>query len=247
MLHFDKGGKIRIAVVNKSKISFGDCSEIVSVLKKYNDLYLSPAWGTSAEIIELKEIPKGFWGLVFLDEANAPESLEYHDLTLDGLPLGKIFVKNVLDQKEKVSIAASHELAELLVDPGSNLCAVKNSNKTIYALEIVDPVDETDFNIDGIPVSNFVYPSWFESFRKPGSAKFDHLGLVDRPFKMLKSGYSSIIKSNGKWGYIFGSKRKAAQFSSQNHTGKRSVRRHSLSSHDENNSSFIWPFSIFLK
>ena len=229
MPYFDKGEKPRIAVVNKSTVDFGNFSALVSALRKFNDVNFAPVWGTPAEIIEAKEIPKGFWGLVFLDAADAPDAIGYHDLTLDGLPLGKVFVKTTMADKASVSVTASHELVEMLVDPGINLCALKSSTGIIYALEVADPVEETDFLVDGIAMTNFVYPSWFEEFRKPGSARFDYLGLVDRPYKLLKGGYMSVIKEKGKWTQIFGSKRREAAFKAQNRCGKRSHRRNHLS------------------
>jgi len=54
--------------------------------------------------------------MVFLDNADQPGGAAYHDLTPDGMPLAKVFVKTTVGTR-LVSVSASHELVEMLVDP----------------------------------------------------------------------------------------------------------------------------------
>jgi len=61
--------------------------------------------------------------MAFLDSADVQNALGYHDLTPDGLPLSKVFVQTTVQAGQKVSVTASHELAEMLVDPAINLCS----------------------------------------------------------------------------------------------------------------------------
>lgn len=221
MSYFDKGGKPKIAVINKSAVSFGNILEIVEALNKFVEVHFAPVWGTPADIVFSQTVPPGHWVLVFLDDADS----SYNEITSDDLPVGKVFVKTVLANKSSITVAASHELAEMLVDPAINLCAMKCSNGIAYALEVSDPVEETEFKVNGYNMTNFVYPAWFESYRRPGSAKFDHLGLIDRPFKLLKGGCASIIKPKGTWTQIYGSKAKAEIMKKKDQRGKRNVRR----------------------
>src|SRR5580693_7852945 len=60
------------------------------------------------------------------------------------------------------------------------------ANGTWYAYETADAVEREAFDVNGIPMSNFVYPSWFEAFHKPKSTKFDYMGKCTRPFQILK-------------------------------------------------------------
>src|SRR5204863_164959 len=80
-----------------------------------------------------------------------------------------------------------------------------------YAYETADAVEEVEFTIRGIPMSDFVYPAWFEGFRKPNSAQFDYGRKVKRPFQILPGGYMSVFK-NGRWTQVFGSATKARRF-----------------------------------
>jgi hypothetical protein len=62
----------------------------------------------------------GTWWMVFLDDSDQADALAYHDLTDEGLPISKAFVKSVLADKASVSVAATHELCEMAVDPWLN-------------------------------------------------------------------------------------------------------------------------------
>jgi hypothetical protein len=59
--------------------------------------------------------------MVFLDDADQPDALACHDLTPDGLPEAKVLVKTTLADHELVSVSASQELVEMLVDAAINL------------------------------------------------------------------------------------------------------------------------------
>jgi hypothetical protein len=88
-------------------------------------------------------------------------------------------------------------------------------------------VEQLTFPVNGISMSDFVYPAYFEAFRKPGSAKFDKMGHVRKPFEILPGGYQSIWK-NGTWTEVFGSAAKAHAFAQEDRRGHRSELRRQL-------------------
>ena len=171
---------------------------LIAALQAYVSNFIVPVWGTPAKLVKSTGFIKNAWAIVFLDDADVAGALAYHDLTDDGFPLSKVFVKTTIDDGELVSVSASHELVEMLVDPAINIMTTGPDPKTIYAYEMADPVEALSFNVNGIPMSDFVYPAYFEVFRKPGSVKFDQLNKVTRPFQILSGGYQIIFK-NGKW------------------------------------------------
>jgi len=190
-------------------------------MQVFVDKYVAPVWGTPAKLIKSKGFVKGGWAMVFLDNAEQPGALAYHDLTPDGLPEAKVFVKTTLDNNDLVSVSASHELVEMLVDPAINLMTTGPDPKTIYAYETADPVEALSFPVNGIPMSDFVYPAYFEAFHKPGSVQFDRLKKVKKPFQILSGAYQIIFK-NGKWSQIFGSASKKKRFALEDRCGHRS-------------------------
>src|SRR5258706_10619360 len=146
---FDTGQPVRIAVVDRSTVPMGvDPHALVVALQQYVDGFVAPAWGTPATLVESKDLLRGHWAMVFLDDADAPGALAYHDLTPDGLPVSKVFVKTTIENHDLVSVSASHELVEMLVDPAINLMTTGPDPKTIYAYESADPVEALSFPVN---------------------------------------------------------------------------------------------------
>src|SRR5207247_6748592 len=142
----------------------------------------------------------------------------------DGMPQSKVFVQTTLDNHDLVSVSASDELVEMLVDPAINIMTTGPDPKVMYAYESADPVEALSFKVDGIPMTDFVYPAYFEVFRKPSSARFDRMNKVKRPFQILPGGYQIIFR-NGKWSDVTGSKTKAKAFRSERRELHRSALR----------------------
>ena len=199
---FNQGVIPTIACFNKAATPLGvDFDALIAAMQAYVNQHVTPVWGTPAKLIKSSDFVKDAWAMVFLDDADAPGALAYHDLTPTGLPLSKVFVKTTLDDGALVSVSASHELVEMLVDPAINMMTTGPDPKLIYAYESADPVEELSFKVNGIDMSDFVYPAYFEVFHKPGSVKLDHLGKVKKPFQILAGGYQIIFK-NGKWSQV---------------------------------------------
>ncbi len=218
---FNQGAVPTVACVNKAKVALGvDFSKLVAALQKFLDDCFVPVWGAPAKLIVAKSVPVGAWAMLFLDDADAANALGYHDLTKDGLPLSKVFVKTTLDDGQKVSVTACHELAEMMIDPAINLWA-EAPNRSFYAYEMSDAVEEEEFEINGIAMSDFVYPAYFEGFRTPNSTQFDYLKKISRPFQILPGGYS-IISKNGKISQKFGSAAKRKRFAKEDRRQHRS-------------------------
>src|SRR4029077_11997251 len=209
---FNQGGVPTIACFNKAVTPLGvDFDDLIQAMQAYVDKYVAPVWGTPAKLIKSTGFVKDSWAVVFLDDADQPGALAYHDLTPEGLPLSKVFVRTTIQHGDLVSVSASHELVEMLVDPAINMMTTGPDSRIMYAYEAADPVESLSFKVDGVPMSDFVYPAYFEDFRKAGSTRFDHLRKVKRPFQIISGGYQIIFRS-GKWSQTYGSKGKARAF-----------------------------------
>jgi hypothetical protein len=197
-----------ITVVNLSTVATdAQLRPIVAALQKQvnNDFY--PVWGIRATLVYC---PKGetpdpnTWQLGIFDNSDQAGALGYHDITASGQPLGKVFAETDIQAGSSLSVTISHELLEMLGDPDINLTAFVQSSDTagaLYAYETCDAVedDSLGYSIDGILVSDFVYPAWFESFRTSGP--FDKQGKVTAPFQLLAGGYIGVyqIPNSGGW------------------------------------------------
>jgi hypothetical protein len=208
-----RGSIPTIVCINKTTVDLGvDFASLISALQKYVDKHLAPVWGTPAKLVNTTKPRDSAWTMIFLDTANAIRNLRedlkkifgknvvdeisaYH--LFKGRPVALVFVKTVLAEtsllstRDKVSLAASHELAEMLVDPGNNLWC-EDGNSALYAYEVCDAVEAKHFRVNGLAMSNFVYPAFFEGFHKRNSVQFDHMKKVKHPFQILKDGYAPV-------------------------------------------------------
>jgi len=192
----------QISVINESTVlTDAEVTPVVVALQQQVTNDFRPVWGVDAE---LKMIPQGVpatpgtWWLVILDDSDQAGALGYHDLTPDGLPIGKIFAASDLKAGTSWSVTASHELLEMLADPNINLSAfVQNANTsgTLYAYEVCDACEDDRFGyqINNVLVSDFVYPAWFESFRAQGSTQFDRGNQIQNPLQLLAGGYIGVF------------------------------------------------------
>jgi len=143
---------------------------------------------------------------LILDDSDQAGALGYHDLTREGLPLGKVFAATDLKFRTNWAVTASHELLEMLGDPNINLNVFIQSNSAtgrLYAYEVCDACesDQFGYNIGNVLVSDFVYPTWFEDFRPANSTQFDQGQHITQPFQLLAGGYIGMfdVTSGSGW------------------------------------------------
>jgi hypothetical protein len=229
---FNQGAAPLIACINRSTIySADDMGKLVPALRKFLDDCFVPIWGTPASLTLASGDVPGAWSLVMLDDADAADALGYHDLTKDGLPISKVFIKTTLAAGEKISMTACHELAEMLIDPAANLWA-QHPKGAMFAYEACDACEEEEFLIDGIAMSDFVTPAYFEGFRTRGSARFDYLHKIVHPFEILRGGYA-ITSEAGKVNNVFGSEAKREKFAREDRRYHRSEYRQPITDTQE--------------
>jgi hypothetical protein len=216
-----QGGAVTIACINKATVDLGvPFDKLTATLQKCFDQHFLPVWGYPVKLYNTGVAKPSDWQFVYFDDADTAGALGYHELTQDGQPISKIFVKTTLADNQLVSVTACHELFEMVIDPLANLWA-EAPDGTEYAYEMSDPVEEDTFLVDGIQMSNFVHPSWFEPFKHPDGTKYDHLGLLKKPFSMTKGGYV-IVKNKGKVTQQYGSKAKEKRFLKEDRLDHRS-------------------------
>jgi hypothetical protein len=203
----------KIAVINSSTVvTDAEIAAAVPAMQKQVHRDFAPAWGADAELTFVptgKKPAAGAWWLIVLDDSDQAGALGYHDLTNDGLPLSKVFAKSDQQYGYNWTVTASHELLEMLADPDINLTVfVQSSNTagTMYAREVCDAceADALGYEIDGVLVTDFVYPAWFQSFRKAKSTRFDHKDHLTKPFELATGGYIGAfdISSGSGWHQI---------------------------------------------
>jgi uncharacterized protein DUF4062 len=201
----------RVAVLNESKTVSDDevRAAVVALQKQVHDDF-APAWGVDAELTFVPRDSKpqaGSWWLALADNSDYEGAVAYHSITAEGLPYVKISAASARQQDWPWSMAASHDLLEMLANPRLNLTVVVSEDNAqtgrIYIREICDPVASPNcaYKIGGIVVSDFVYPAWFESFRVPGNTQFDHASHVSAPFEVAADSYVTYCDFKTSFGW----------------------------------------------
>ncbi|HEX8791011.1 MAG TPA: hypothetical protein VF765_08655 [Polyangiaceae bacterium] len=186
-----------------------DLGRNVRALERQVRQHFAPAWGIG---VELELLPRGrasrirrdAWTLVILDDEESADADGWHDLSPHGQPLGKVLAKEAMADSREWTSTASHELLEMLVDPDIALgsAATVEGHARQYAYEVCDAVQSNAcrYEVSGVRVSDFVYPSWFEGFRARGT-RFDQAGKCKRPLHVLPGGYAIIAHVDGSRGW----------------------------------------------
>lgn len=202
-----------VAVINAT--SPGVCSDAelagyLPALQLQVSEHFAPFWGADAQ---LTFVPRGkkpdadSWWLVVLDSSDQAVSLGYHDLTPAGLPLGKVFALNDKRYDTSVSVAASHELLEMLGDPGINMTASvadDAGSMKFYAYEACDACDGDSYGyeIRGVLVTDFVLPTWFGGVEP---TQCDFCGHLKEPLTVLPGAYLTMWSPATGWTQTTGS------------------------------------------
>lgn len=192
-----------IAVVNESTtVSDAEVIAAVQACQIQIDRDFFPAWGVDATLTfysnsQKSSIPASNMQLILIDNADVANALGYHTLTSSGMPLAKVFVQTSLQAGEPWSLAFSHEILEMIIDPWANLTVFIQSSDTqgaVVSYEVCDPcqAEAHAYQINGIIVSDFVLPQWFGFFNNGN--KYDFNGFITQPGTILPGGYALVFQ-----------------------------------------------------
>jgi hypothetical protein len=205
---------VRVDVVMANKLlKPAEVRRVLRALQTQCTRDFAKVWDVHAELAFVgkpEHANPGAWQLALVDEED-DDYFGYHQLTREGLPLGRVLLRTAMPAKSTWSSTASHELLEMLVNPDTQRAVftyAEDIGGRVYMCEVCDPCQDDPFcyEIHGVPVSDFILPEWFETWRKPRSAAFDHRKKLGQPFEVAKGGYMSFYDSRRrKWVEDYGS------------------------------------------
>ena len=199
-----------ISVLLQSKlVTEAEAATMTRAIAKQVKLDAAPLWDRSPAAVvfyaDPKEVPPEAHGISIVDTIeNVPEGvLGFHTEDDGGKLWGIVAAKPPLDAGAKVltgdwsvSSVLSHEVLEMFVDPNCNLWANDEKGRA-YSFEVCDPVEAPTYEVDGVSVSNFVTPAWFDPLADAPHTQYDKLGKLNKPFSLLPGGYL-VYESAGK-------------------------------------------------
>ncbi len=134
-------------------------------------------------------LPADSFPIVMVDDGATPGALGWHSVVS-----GMVDVGEAIQMGLEPSTVLSHEVLEYAADPYLQRWATDPYNGWQWAVEVADAVENDSYLIDGVRVSNFVLPAFFNHY-SPGP--YDHMGLLSKPFSVLDGGYSVVKKTDG--------------------------------------------------
>ena len=184
-----------IALVSKTtEIGPKELARVAAALTTQLSRDFAPAWSVDAAVTAARRVPRAAWPLIVTDDAAAAGvHLDDH-----GRPTA------VVDYADDWTKAASHELLEMCADPYGNRLvtarAVKpGQGRVEYLVEVCDPCEAVAYEIDGVAVSDFYTPRYFDPAPRAG-VRYSHTGAITRPRQVLRGGYLSWrVPSTGEW------------------------------------------------
>lgn len=178
-------------------------------------------------------VPDGASALALFDNADQAGALGYHGRDPHGIPYGRVFVETILanggtlfESANSVAVTLSHELLEMLGDEDVNVwCDAEDGYE--YARELCDAVEADAYVIDGVHVSNFVLPTFFDPSAPHNITRFDYRSRLGAPFTMLPGGYQIRRGADGRvenvWGDMFPEWKRAAKAHPASRTSRRAA------------------------
>lgn len=193
-----------IAVVNRSSVPARDVAAAVKAVQYQVSHEFKVAWGVDAIVSVSAAAAKkpGAWPCFITDKpgpGDPADALGYHDVTPAGLPVLYLFA-GLLDDPRGLASLMGHEVLETLADPWAEWASITmvGGVQSAVIAEVGDPVEEDAYPspVNGLPLTNFVFPSWF---RADGAGPWDQMGTLSGPLTKTAGGYWQHINLSGRW------------------------------------------------
>lgn len=179
----------------------------VAACRRQVSEHFARAWGgLAADISATVSAPKtplkpGGETIYVLDDSDQQGALGYHDVATADFPVGYVFARTSAKYGSPWTVTLSHELLEQLADPFCNtgVAARWHGRPALVAYETCDPVEDDAYEIDGVPVSNFVTPAWFQMPGPGIKGPYDHMNILPQPLSVRPGGYVAYTTDLVHW------------------------------------------------
>jgi len=190
----------QISIINESTVvPANEFAAAVAAVQVQLNRDFSPAWKLWVTLVPNGNTPERVY---VLDDSDQADALGYHTIDNNNNPVGFVFANTDKKLGLHWQPTLSHEVLEQIPDPYTNLTALGyfSNMLALVAYESADPVENDEYLINGVPVSNFVFPSWFEDGY---NGRVDFLGRLSQAFTLSPGGYISYQTKLGIWQNAF--------------------------------------------
>ena len=207
-----------IALVSLTgEISTRNLLQAAAAVQKQVTRDFTPIWGVRATLdtfVDLESVPSDYYPVVVFDD---PDELvgqleravgaEYTARLVDDFERDRMtgmhlnaFTRQpfaLVNLSDAWSVTISHEVLEMIADPyGNRLVAAAHPldyrQRVKYLVEVCDPCQTIWYPVNGVPVSDFYTPRYFEPVAIEGG-RYSFTGEIRRPLEVLDGGYLTWI------------------------------------------------------
>lgn len=195
-----------VVVSVDAKVPYADVVAYAAAQQRQVREHFAPTWQLPTTTVVRAAYPgsprvPGEVVVYLHDQATAGSdagTLAYHTTEPDGTPACPVFCGLAEALGEHWTKAASHEVLETLGDPRLRRC-VEVSDGSIWDVEVCDRVEQDEYQVDGVWLSNFNTPECFEPPDQwPPGMKFDWMALSTAPNQVRPGGYAQKY-AGSKW------------------------------------------------
>lgn len=206
-------GAMAFAVVNESTVVTDDDVQAMSdaVAQQVVD-HLAPAWNALGATCTfypggVADVPAGAIVVHVGDLSDEPGAAGYHTMGPDDQPVAYVFAKTITDGGGGVLTAGggfdtycvaqvlSHEVCETFVDPKIQALA-DDFAAHAWIVEVGDVAALFGYLIDGVQMSDFGLPSWWDPNAGP-AGPFSYTDAIPGPFSLAAGSYCFRYDTSG--------------------------------------------------
>jgi hypothetical protein len=207
-----------VAIVSlTSDVPTRDLMRASAAVQKQITRDLMPFWGLPATVDafeDLASVPSDYRPVVLFGDPGEIEGkldfavgAEYAAQLIDDFERDRLtglhlnaFTRQpfaLVEVTESWSVTLSHEIIEMIIDPyGNRLVAamhpVDPRQRVKFLLEVCDPCQAMWYPVNGVPVSDFYTPRYFDPVWA-GASRYSFTGAIEHPLQILDGGYLSWI------------------------------------------------------
>lgn len=179
-------------VADTAEVTCSQLNRVAAALQKQAIRDFRPIWDITATVDgfeRLEDVPIGYWPIIVRDDIGVPGAAGVH-LDDNGQPFA------LVQYSQSWSLTASHEMLEMLVDPGGNRLVAgqsphPNQGRVEFLVEVADPSEDPQFGytVNGFLVSDFFTPQFYDP--QPAGLRYSFGDHIPGPRQILQGGYIS--------------------------------------------------------
>lgn len=181
-----------IAMVAQTvNLGISELTQVSAAIQTQVSRDLSPIWSINATVDSfqsLEDVPQGYW-IISITDKDLGKGLEGYHQDQNGQPFA------LIHYDDEWTVSAAHEIIEMLVDPfGQRLVAgpspKPDQGEVSFLVEACDPSQNYTYVVNGIKVSDFFTPHFFDPVESTNS-RYSYMGVITKPRQVMPGGYMS--------------------------------------------------------